>query len=242
MIRFLFTLCATLCLASMAEAQTFTQHLRQKQQGASVAITQSHEIEELVNKANVSARKQDNTPAKSNTATTKANNTATTKASNNTPTKKQNTQEQVQQKHTAQQHNGDSAHAQSHEQAQRHTSQTPQANATHQPSTDGDDMDIPTIDMRKKVMRRSYKVNGYRVQVFAGGNSRADKEKAQKAGTDMKMAFPSQPVYVHFYSPRWICRIGNYRTYNEANAILTQVKKMGYKQACIVSGKITVAY
>ena len=96
--------------------------------------------------------------------------------------------------------------------------------------------------MRKKVMRRSYKVNGYRVQVFAGGNSRNDKIKAQNAGNAVKMAFPSQPIYVHFYSPRWICRMGNYRTYAEANAILQQVKKMGYKQACIVSGKITVAY
>lgn len=103
-------------------------------------------------------------------------------------------------------------------------------------------MEIPTVDMRKKVMRRSYKVNGYRVQVFAGGNSRNDKIKAQNAGNAVKMAFPSQPIYVHFYSPRWICRMGNYRTYAEANAILQQVKKMGYKQACIVSGKITVAY
>ena len=98
------------------------------------------------------------------------------------------------------------------------------------------------VDMRKKVMRRAYKVNGYRVQVFAGGNSRNDKIKAQNAGNAMKMAFPSQPIYVHFYSPRWICRMGNYRTYEEASAILHQVQKMGYKQACIVSGKITVAY
>ena len=96
--------------------------------------------------------------------------------------------------------------------------------------------------MHKKVMRRSYKVNGYRVQVFAGGNSRNDKIKAQNAGNAVKQAFPSQPVYVHFYSPRWICRVGNFRTYEEANAILHQVKKMGYKQACIVSGKINVAY
>ena len=36
--------------------------------------------------------------------------------------------------------------------------------------------------------------------------------------------------------------MGNYRTYDEANAILQQVKKLGYKQACIVKGKISVAY
>ena len=102
--------------------------------------------------------------------------------------------------------------------------------------------DIPTVDMRKKIPLRSYKVNGYRVQVFAGGNSRNDRVKAQKAGSDVKMAYPDIPVYVHFYSPRWICRMGNFRTYEEASAVFKGVKKLGYKQACIVSGKITVAY
>ena len=105
-----------------------------------------------------------------------------------------------------------------------------------------DDFDIPTVDMRKKVMARSYKVNGYRVQAFAGGNSRTDRQKAQNIGDAIKMQFPEQPVYVHFYSPRWICRVGNYRTYEEAHAMLLELKKMGYQQATIVKGKISVQY
>ena len=105
-----------------------------------------------------------------------------------------------------------------------------------------DDFDIPTVDMRKKVMARSYKVNGYRVQAFAGGNSRADRQKAQNIGDAIKTRFPEQPVYVHFYSPRWICRVGNYRTYEEAHAMLLELKKMGYQQATIVKGKISVQY
>ena len=36
--------------------------------------------------------------------------------------------------------------------------------------------------------------------------------------------------------------MGNFRTYQEAHSVLSQVQKLGYKQACIVSGKITVAY
>ena len=72
-------------------------------------------------------------------------------------------------------------------------------------------VEIPdTIDMHKKVMK-GYKINGYRVQVFAGGNSRNDRLKAERAGENIKSAMPGIPVYVHFYSPRWICRIGNYR-------------------------------
>jgi len=105
---------------------------------------------------------------------------------------------------------------------------------------DDDEMSIPTVDMRKKVMRGSRKVTGYRVQAFAGGNTRADKMKAQQAGNDIKMRFPDQPIYVHFYSPRWICRVGNYRSLGEAQKMLRAVKKMGYKSATIVKGKITV--
>ena len=116
----------------------------------------------------------------------------------------------------------------------------PQEDSTKK-QTDNE-FDIPTVDMRKKVMGRSYKVNGYRVQAFAGGNTRADRQKAQNIGEAIKLKFPEQPIYVHFYSPRWICRIGNFRTYEEAHAMLLEIKKMGYKQASIVKGKISVQY
>lgn len=103
-----------------------------------------------------------------------------------------------------------------------------------------EEFNIPTVDMRKKVMRGARKVTGYRVQAFAGGNTRADKNKAQQAGNAIKMRFPDQPIYVHFYSPRWICRVGNYRSLGEARRMLNAVKAMGYKSAIIVKGKITV--
>lgn len=99
-----------------------------------------------------------------------------------------------------------------------------------------------TPDMSKKVMRKSYKTTGYRVQVWAGGNSRVDRQKAEKAGMTIKRNIPGVPVYVHFYSPRWICRIGNYRTYEEAHEVLREVKQLGYTEAVIVKGKITVQY
>ena len=92
------------------------------------------------------------------------------------------------------------------------------------------------------MLRKSYKVNGYRVQVFSGGNSRNDRLKAERIGNEIKSNFPDEPVYVHFYSPRWICRVGNYRTYEEAHAMLTAIKEAGHQQASIVKGKITVQY
>ena len=169
-----------------------------------MVVTQSEEIDKLVNTANVNPKQQEaaNKPTQ--------------------PTVKTNKH----QEHEGATHN----HTPRHEATTQHNSDT-EAIATE-----------PEVDTSKKVMRRAYKTNGYRVQVFAGGNSRNDKIKAQRAGNAVKAAFPSQPIYVHFYSPRWLCRMGNYRTYEEASAILEQVKKLGYKQACIVRGKISVAY
>lgn len=106
---------------------------------------------------------------------------------------------------------------------------------------DSIDVSDSAEDNHKKVMR-GYKINGYRVQVFAGGNSRNDRIKAERIGSEIKSLFPGVPVYVHFYSPRWICRMGNYRTYEEAHEVLNRVKNLGYQSAIIVKGKITVQY
>ena len=89
-------------------------------------------------------------------------------------------------------------------------------------------------------MTGGYKINGYRVQAFAGGNSRKDRQQAEAVGNQIKSSYPEVPVYVHFYSPRWICRVGNYRTYEEAHQMLLSLRKMGLTEAVVVKGKITV--
>lgn len=109
-------------------------------------------------------------------------------------------------------------------------------------SQTGNTAKADSVDTEKKVVKGGRKVTGYRVQVFAGGNSRNDRIKAEATGSEIKALFPGVPVYVHFYSPRWICRMGNYTTYEEAHEILTRVKNLGYSSAIIVKGKITVAY
>lgn len=211
--RLYILLCLIVCITTIAHAQTYTQHLQEKTAGkGSVVVTQSEEIDKLVNTANVNPKQQETTskpkPVDKPTPTavkTNKNQEHETTAHSNTPP--------------------------------HHETTTPHHNNT-EPATTTE----PIVDTSKKVMRRAYKTNGYRVQVYAGGNSREDKIKAQQVGNAVKAAFPSHPIYVHFYSPRWICRMGNYRTYEEASAVLVQVKKLGYKQACIVKGKISVAY
>ena len=129
------------------------------------------------------------------------------------------------------------------------TGNTMASGNTKTPTTSSSDTTNPEeeatpapVDMTKKIMRNTYKVNGYRVQVFAGGNSRKDRQEAERTGNNVKASFPETPVYVHFYSPRWICRVGNYRTYEEAHQMLVSLRKMGFTQATIVKGKITVPY
>ncbi len=86
------------------------------------------------------------------------------------------------------------------------------------------------------------KVMGYRVQAFAGGNTRNDRQKAEQTANAIRTLFPSEAVYTHFYNPRWICRVGNYPTYEEARRMLKELRSLGYSSATIVKGKITVPY
>ena len=184
-----------------ANAQKFLDTLKQKQQGqGTVTVTQSKEIDELVN------GKQPTT-----TITTPLPTTENKDAAKDT--------------------------------AEPHTSLEVKEKAIETaPKREESSSENTVIDTRKKVMRNSYKVTGYRVQVFSGGNTRNDRIQAEHTRDRMKAAFPDEPIYTHFYSPRWICRMGNYRTYDEANKILKKVKALGYSQACIVKGKINIQY
>ena len=211
-----------LCVGcAAANAQTFTQRLQKSNAGeGKVTVTQSKEIDDLVN-----GPQDVVTPAKQATQNTQSNqNTQSTPTTQTTQTP-QSTQKPLE------------PQKQAEEKEKPQQPQRPQITTQPEMTTDTTYTDEP----RKKVMK-GYKVNGYRVQVFAGGNSRDARVKAERTGREINALFPGEPVYVHFYSPRWICRMGNYRTYEEAHQMLNAVKKLGYQSAIIVKGKITVPY
>jgi hypothetical protein len=97
-----------------------------------------------------------------------------------------------------------------------------------------------SVDTTATAPRHTMKVTGFRVQAYAGGNTRSDRQRAEHTGNVMRQLFPGSDVYVRFYSPRWVCRVGNYRTYEEAREVLLEVRKQGYESATIVKGKIVV--
>ena len=127
--------------------------------------------------------------------------------------------------------------------ATSHTSATSTTSKSTAIATATQPVETPdTTNLSQKMIRNGHKVMGYRVQAFAGGNSRKDRQKAEQTRNSIKSHYPNVPVYVHFYSPRWICRVGNYRTYEEAHQMLVSLRELGFDQATKKKKKITVAY
>lgn len=206
--QFAVGLLLALACTQQAGAQSFLDKLRSNKQGqGDVTVTQSQEIDELVDNAGLVKKQPATTPRA----------TADNKPAALPPA------------------------ATHREHASKATAETAPVNRTTDTRTE-QEAEFTAVDTSKKVMRGGRKITGYRVQAYSGGNSRADRQKAENIGNAIKMRFPDLPIYVHFYSPRWICRVGNFRTYQEANAVLKEIKDMGYGQACIVKGKITVRY
>lgn len=67
-------------------------------------------------------------------------------------------------------------------------------------------------------------VEGYRVMVYSGNNSRTAREEANKMAQYMKDNFPGAEVYVVFESPIRSCLYGDYRTREEAEAVMYKLK------------------
>lgn len=72
---------------------------------------------------------------------------------------------------------------------------------------------------------KNIKAMGYRVQVYMGNNSRKAKEEANLVANNIKSTFPELQIYVQFDSPRWVCRIGDYRSMEEADVALRRLKE-----------------
>ncbi len=89
---------------------------------------------------------------------------------------------------------------------------------------------------------RVLKKTGYRIQVYAGNNTRAAKNKAHEVGVHVKELFPELPVYTTFNPPRWLCRVGDFSTIEEADAVMRQLRAVGgdLKAVSIVREQINI--
>ena len=217
------TLIFALGFLTDAAAQKYLDRLQTTgSNGATVTVTQSEEIDELVNGTTTATASS----AAAATSSASAGKSAAASSSSSTSSAPSVS-------------TSSSATSSSTASASKPTKDT---NADTDERTSANPEAETGVDTSRKVMRNARKTDGYRVQVFSGGNTREDKNKAYQAGATVKNNFPDQPIYVHFYSPRWKCLMGNFTSYSDAAAVLKEVKALGYPQACIVKGKITVPY
>ena len=83
------------------------------------------------------------------------------------------------------------------------------------------------------------RVNGFRVQLYSGGNSRQDKMRAQSMAQTAKALFVQSSVYTQFISPHWVCRMGDFKTHEAALMQLREVRATGcFPEAVVVRCKV----
>lgn len=68
------------------------------------------------------------------------------------------------------------------------------------------------------------RVEGYRVMVYSGNNSAQARNEANNMARFMRENFPGAGVYVVFESPVRSCLYGDYRTREEAEAVMYRLK------------------
>jgi hypothetical protein len=89
--------------------------------------------------------------------------------------------------------------------------------------------------------KKALKARGYRVQVYAGNNSRVARSEAHSMAARVKGEFPDLPVYTFFQPPRWLCRVGDFRSIEEADAAMRRLKSTGvFKEVSIVREQINI--
>ena len=93
----------------------------------------------------------------------------------------------------------------------------------------------PGVD---KVIR----ARGFRVQVYAGNNSRMARNEATEVAEKVKEEFPQMAVYTYFLPPRWLCRVGDYKSMEEAYVAMRMLKESGmFKEVAIVREQINIS-
>lgn len=69
------------------------------------------------------------------------------------------------------------------------------------------------------------KMQGFRAQVFSGNNQRKSKEEAIRKEKMIKELYPDLPTYVTYTAPFWKLRVGDFRSREEAYALIRDLKE-----------------
>ena len=67
------------------------------------------------------------------------------------------------------------------------------------------------------------------------------RNEATAVANKVKQEFPDMPVYTYFQPPRWLCRIGDFKSIEEAHVAMRKLKESGeFKEVAIVREQINI--
>ncbi len=93
------------------------------------------------------------------------------------------------------------------------------------------------------VSRTRHKARGYRICIFTGGNTRADKQKAIAAGQKCRAKFSELAAYPSFEAPRWVTHVGDFKTREEAQKYVTKIRRAHISyEVRIVASEVNLPY
>ena len=223
--RIIASTALALCLSLTASAQNFTEHLQKDEKGSgSVSIKQSDDINNLVNGQ---GKKQEGKSSGESKPESRPQREQSNRSEGSSPRRNENV--------SSRSDEAADKERREREKKRRRAERDQKAKAADERAAS------VSGGSEKKMMSNSRRVSGYRVQVYAGSNTRESRAEAHEIGAKLKTQIPGQPIYVHFYSPRWCCRIGNFRNQEDANKMVKRLNKLGYRTACVVKATITIS-
>ena len=87
------------------------------------------------------------------------------------------------------------------------------------------------------------KLRGYKIQVFSGNDQRKSRDEAYYKQRLINDSFSDLETVVFFNSPRWILRAGNFKTREEANEVMNEMRRQfpGFgKEMYIISDTVKI--
>lgn len=98
-------------------------------------------------------------------------------------------------------------------------------------------------DHRTHVNRLRHKARGYRICIFTGGNTRADKTRALQMGQKCRQKFPELATYTSFIAPRWVTHVGDFKTQQEAQKYVRLIRRAHFTyEVRIIGSEVNLPY
>lgn len=224
--KFIYTFIAlTLFAVQIHAQQTYTEKLRQNEAGkGTVIINQSPEIEQVVN-GKVQQKSE-----------TKGRITALPATGDKPVATGTSTNEGKISHHTTATSHTSTSHATATNASKK--SEKARNNTANYVSHGGNSAQSHTY-----INRVRHKARGYRICIFTGGNSRADKQKAIEMGKKCRAKFPELASYPSFEAPRWVTHVGDFKTREDAHKYVSKIRRTRITyEVRVVASEVNIPY